>query len=275
MHATSGGRFGLMVAPTGARRSKLDHPALPISTEEIADTARLCAAEGATAIHLHVREADGAHSLDPGRYREAIAAIEERAPGLAIQVTTESADLFDVEAQYRAMAALRPRWASAAVREMARDVVVAARFYAMADETGMRVQHIMYGAECLAQLADWRATGVVRAGQNEAILVIGGYAPPVEARPSDLEAPLDAGAALDLSWMACAFGRQEVACLLRAIRRGCDARIGFENNIQAPDGAALPDNAASVRGFVEAARASGFTPATPTPWRSSSVRDDA
>jgi uncharacterized protein (DUF849 family) len=55
----------IMVAPTGARRSKLDHPGLPISACEIALTARACADAGAGAIHLHVRDRSGGHSLDP------------------------------------------------------------------------------------------------------------------------------------------------------------------------------------------------------------------
>ncbi|WP_375214420.1 3-keto-5-aminohexanoate cleavage protein, partial [Aquabacterium sp.] len=34
----------LMVAPTGARRGKGDHPALPVTDDEIVETWRACAA---------------------------------------------------------------------------------------------------------------------------------------------------------------------------------------------------------------------------------------
>ncbi|NBB83711.1 MAG: hypothetical protein GVY28_09935, partial [Alphaproteobacteria bacterium] len=63
----------LMVAPNGARKTKADHPALPIGPAELAATAVACRDAGAAAIHLHVRDEAGGHSLDAGRYREAIA----------------------------------------------------------------------------------------------------------------------------------------------------------------------------------------------------------
>ena len=40
----------IMVAPNGARRTKADHPRLPISAEEIATTAAACFAAGAGGI---------------------------------------------------------------------------------------------------------------------------------------------------------------------------------------------------------------------------------
>jgi hypothetical protein len=48
--------FELMVAPNGARLTKLDHPKLPILINEISDTALACAEAGANAIHIHVRD---------------------------------------------------------------------------------------------------------------------------------------------------------------------------------------------------------------------------
>ena len=63
-------RVIVTVAPTGARRTKREHGALPLSTEEIVAAAREPAA-GASILHLHVRDDDGMHSLDVGRYREA------------------------------------------------------------------------------------------------------------------------------------------------------------------------------------------------------------
>jgi 3-keto-5-aminohexanoate cleavage enzyme len=55
----------VIVAPTGARRSKADHAGLPITPDEIAAEAARCCAAGATVLHLHVRDEDGAHTLDP------------------------------------------------------------------------------------------------------------------------------------------------------------------------------------------------------------------
>jgi uncharacterized protein (DUF849 family) len=62
----------VMVAPNGARRTKADHPHLPLTPAVIAREAELCAAAGATVLHVHVRDQDGRHSLDPTLYRAAI-----------------------------------------------------------------------------------------------------------------------------------------------------------------------------------------------------------
>jgi len=255
--------FTLMVAPNGARRQQSDHPALPITADELAATAKACLAEGADAIHLHVRKDDGSHSLEAGRYREAIAAIEEAAPGMAIQVTTESASVYDVPAQLACLEALRPASASISIREMARDPKLAARVYSVAAEAGTQVQHILYARTCIDQLSAWREGGVIRAEQDDVIFVLGQYKPPVLAQPSDLDGFLSATAGLGLNWAICAFGQNEHACLLNAIHRGGNIRIGFENNIHTPDGNLLTSNAASIRNLITAARSQGLVPAAP------------
>ena len=44
-----------MIAPNGARKTRRDHPALPLSIEETVDEAVRCFAAGATVLHAHVR----------------------------------------------------------------------------------------------------------------------------------------------------------------------------------------------------------------------------
>lgn len=251
--------YSIMVAPNGARRQKTDHPALPINASELAQTAVTCQQAGAAAFHLHVREANGQHSLDAGRYREAMTAVAEAAPGMAIQITTESAGIFSPQEQLDCLAALKPPAASISVREMAQNAKVAERAYALCAEAGTQVQHILYGPDCIAQLKTWYDTGVVRTEMRDAIFVLGKYVPKVMAQPQDLKAYLSATRGLNLNWTVCAFGQQERACLLAAIAAGGDVRIGFENNIETPEGDLLPSNAHSVAQLVKAASAAGHT----------------
>src|SRR6185369_8576303 len=104
------------VAPNGARKGKSDHPALPILPGELADCAAACLAEGATWLHLHVRDASGQHSLDAGHYREAIAAVRERVgTAMVLQITTESAGRFGPPVQMAVVDAVAPEAASVAV----------------------------------------------------------------------------------------------------------------------------------------------------------------
>jgi uncharacterized protein (DUF849 family) len=253
--------FTVTVAPNGARRSKADHPALPATSAEIAETAAACFAAGAGTIHLHVRDQEGRHSLDAGRYRDAIAAVLEVVPQMAIQVTTEAAGLYQVAEQYTCLQQVQPKAASVSVREMARDVPIAKRLYAFASETGVEVQHILYNAQDVALLRSWLDQGIIAPHLRSAIFVLGQYSPPVLARPGDLSVFLNATAGMDLDWSLCAFGQQELACARAALLAGGNVRIGFENNIQRPDGGLLRENTESVALIFKEGLSQGLTPA--------------
>ena len=250
----------LMVAPNGARRTKADHPALPMHPGEIAAEAAACQKAGAHALHLHVRDAKGRHSLDAGRYREAIAAVQEAAPGLDIQITTEAVGIYSVDAQLETLQSVRPKEASVSVREIARAPDLAPRLYAFCAEAGIVVQHILYSREDLALLLDWRAKGIVPKGPPSVLLVLGRYTPPAEADAQTLAAfvaalPGDIG-----PWMVCAFGKSEQARLVEAARMGGDLRLGFENNIARPDGTPAASTAANLQALVARLKAEAPSP---------------
>ena len=95
----------VIAAPNGARRGKADHAALPVSIAEIAAEAALCQKAGAAVLHLHVRDTNGAHSLDAGLYRAATQAVAETAPEMLVQITTEGRGCLGLT---RKLPALRP-----------------------------------------------------------------------------------------------------------------------------------------------------------------------
>jgi uncharacterized protein (DUF849 family) len=242
--------FRLTVAPNGARLQTTDHPALPVSISDTVATAVACHAAGADEIHLHVRNTDGSHSLDAGQYREAIAELTNAAPDMSVQITTESAGVFGVDAQLKCLAELRPAAASISVREMARDADLAKRAYDVCADAGTQVQHILYTPDCVTQLLAWRDVGVIHAAQNNVIFVLGHYNPPDLAAPDHLDTFLSAIDGHGLTWSACAFGMHEHECLSHAVARGGNVRIGFENNHQAADRSIFDDNAASITAFL-------------------------
>jgi uncharacterized protein (DUF849 family) len=109
----------ITVAPNGARKTKRDHPALPITPAEIAREARLALEAGAAMLHLHVRDVEGGHTLDADAYRAAMAAVGgEVGQRMVVQVTTEAVGRFTPEAQMAAVRALKPEAVSLAVREL-------------------------------------------------------------------------------------------------------------------------------------------------------------
>jgi len=80
----------ISVAPTGAETAKTDAPALPVTLDELVATAKACETAGAAVIHVHVRDAEARPTLDPGRVREALAAVRE-STDLVVQVSTGGA----------------------------------------------------------------------------------------------------------------------------------------------------------------------------------------
>lgn len=235
----------IMVAPNGARRGRADHPALPVTMDQIVSTAGACARAGADALHLHVRDAGGRHALDAGLYLETLAELTRQVPDLRIQITTEAAGIFDVFEQLDCLARVRPGWASISVREVARDPALAAKVYATCADQGTEVQHILYDTDDIALLKDWQARGTVAAGQSAVLFVLGRYAAGQISIPANL-VPFRDAMPDAVNWMVCAFGPQEHACLLAAARAGGTLRVGFENSLTDSRNTLYPDNAASV-----------------------------
>jgi len=251
--------FDLMVAPNGARLTKSNHPAVPLTAAELAETARACAEAGAGAIHLHVRDEAGRHSLDAALYRAAIAAISAQS-GIGIQISTEAVGRFSVGEQIGCIRDIRAPDVSIALREVLREPDRLAEAYETARRAGSDVQHILYSPEDLRMLRQCYDDGAVPGDFNRVLFVLGRYSESRTAEPEDLRPFLNELADDPLHWSTCAFGRHEQACLLAAIREGGHARIGFENNTLAPDGHPFRDNAEAVGALVDAAAREGFKP---------------
>lgn len=241
----------IMVAPNGARRGKTDHPALPVTLQDTVDTARSCHAAGADALHLHIRDAQGGHSLDPGAYAEALAELAQVVPTMRIQITTEAAGVYDVPAQLECLTRLQPGWASISVREIARAPDLAPRVYGVCADQGTQVQHILYDTGDIAILREWQAQGIVPEGPVSVLYVLGRYAAGQVSTPEDL-APFRAAMPESDDWMVCAFGPAEHDCLIHAAGQGGQLRVGFENSLTNSAGQPHPDNAASVAALVAA-----------------------
>ncbi len=245
------------VAPNGARKTKRDHPKVPVTVEEIAATSAACLEAGAHELHLHVRDKDQKHSLDPGLYQEAMAAVSETAPGLQIQITTEAAGVYGVEAQFETVKQLVPAAASVSVREMARDERVAHRMYGFSQEAGVRLQHILYNAEDIHQYKVWLANGVIMPTQRDVLLVLGSYEPQKDAQPYTLPGLLNSLGDDVSSWTVCAFGPTEQCVVRDVLRMNGHVRVGFENNPLKENGEPLRDNAESVSLVVQHANSLG------------------
>jgi uncharacterized protein (DUF849 family) len=77
----------LQGALNGARRPD-EHPALPLTPEQLAADARAVVEEGARSLHFHPRDASGAESLAPADVAAALTAVRAAVPGIEISLST-------------------------------------------------------------------------------------------------------------------------------------------------------------------------------------------
>ena len=171
--------FIVMCAPNGARKSKKDHPALPITPDELADCAESIADAGASIMHVHVRDDSGGHSLDVRRYRAAIDAIRARIGSrLVIQATTEACGIYQRDEQMALVRELRPEAVSLALREICPDESAendAADFYQWLVSERVMAQHILYSPAEVQRFAYLRSRGVITDDSPFALFVLGRY----------------------------------------------------------------------------------------------------
>jgi uncharacterized protein (DUF849 family) len=225
----------LMVAPNGAR-TRTEHPAIPLTPQELAHESRAAVAEGAGAIHVHVRDAAGHESLAPDDVARTLDAVRSACPGIPVGVSTGAWIVPDVRQRLLLIRSweIRPDFASVNLHEAGGvDVIRLLLDKGIGVEAG-----IWNPSAALTLLASGLADQVLR------ILI------------EPAEEPGDARA--NLQRIERALGRIRGARLLHglgasawellqlAAHRHHDARTGFEDTLVLPDGSRAESNAALV-----------------------------
>lgn len=81
----------ITAAICGAEVTKKHNPNVPYTVDEIAKEAQAAYNEGASIIHLHVRNDDGTPTQDKERFKQCFEAIKEKCPDVIIQPSTGGA----------------------------------------------------------------------------------------------------------------------------------------------------------------------------------------
>ena len=240
----------LMVAPNGARRVKKDHPAVPITIKETVETAKACYSAGAGAIHLHVRGKDDQHILDAGLYKEALNELEHQVPNMHIQVTTEAVGKYSPEDMRKLAYDVVPPGTSIGTAELIpskkpeqEDI----KLYKYLTDAGTKIQHILYKPEDIDLLIDVLDKANIQINGAWCLFVIGHYTGRIsypENIPMFLEKMKEKK--INLDWSICAFAKEEIKCLEKAIKLGGKIRVGLENSLFMPNGEIAPDNQTKV-----------------------------
>ena len=140
----------IMVAPNGVRPMKKDHPKVPITIDEIVNTAKLSYEAGAEAIHFHIRDKNSQHILDAKDCREALIKLNEIVPNMHLQVTTEAVGRYSPDEMRNYAYDVKPPGISIAIRELIpsrnptdEDI----KLYKYLSDEKINVQHICHEPE--------------------------------------------------------------------------------------------------------------------------------
>jgi uncharacterized protein (DUF849 family) len=233
----------MLQACLNGRRPREDHPAVPLTPEELAADARRAVAAGAAELHVHPRASGGSDTTEPGTAGATVRAIRATCPRVPLGFTTglwtTDGDAALRHAQVEAWQDL-PDYASVNLAEpgsaelcellASRGVGVEAGVWNLAD-AHLLLERGLVPLRVLVETSDGGADDpVAAAAEIDELLVRGGLSVP----------QLHHGAGTD-AW----------EMLDAALARGRDVRIGLEDTTLMPDGSTAQDNAQLV---AEAAR---------------------
>jgi 3-keto-5-aminohexanoate cleavage enzyme len=217
-------------------------------------------------IHLHVRDAEGRHCLDPEAYRATMAQIcEAVGDRLVVQITSESLGRYSPAEQRAAVLKTNPEAVSLALRELApeasdeKDFCI---FLGKLKQMRVHPQIILYAPSEAERLGAMVKQGLIPFDKLSVLYVLGRFSLARTASPRDLLPFLAPGMPRFHSWSVCAFGRRETACVAAAALFGGHARVGFENNFVLPNGERAASNAELVGAAARALEAVGLTTQT-------------
>ena len=252
----------IMAAPNGARKTKDDHPNLPVTIDDVISEAAECHRAGAAMLHAHVRDDNARHSLDTGRYRELLSEMKSRLPDMLCQITTEQAGVFSPQEQAQCLRETRADYSSVAIREITGDqsakaIGFGAEVLAEASAAGTKLQYILYSLDDLALLQQLHKKEMLPDAAIDVLYVLGRYDPNQRSHPDELDPFITADRSFIRNWMVCAFGPMEYDVMVKVAAHGGQARIGFENNLWLKDGSLAESTAMLVSQL-----ATDFTPLT-------------
>lgn len=238
------------VAPTGAESTLADVPHLPVTLEQLVETARACEAAGAGMVHVHIRDDDARPSLDPVRLRDTVTALREHT-SLVVQLST-GGSVHDGLDQRLAVLDAEPDSCSLTCgtvnfgdevflnpwpfmcelyqRSQVAEVVPEFELFDLGQVTALRRLLDTYGAPY--------------GGQVHADLVMGvpGGMP---GTPAALVAAVSALPA-EATWSATGIGRTHLPVALAALAAGGHLRVGMEDCLTFARGEPVRDNAQLV-----------------------------
>jgi 3-keto-5-aminohexanoate cleavage enzyme len=255
----------ITVALTGAEVTREQTPYLPITPEEIADSAYECWKAGASIAHVHVRDAQGRPTQDRETYRKVIELIKERCD-IIVQVSTGGAVGMTAEERLQPVT-LSPEMATLSLGTVnfgddvfmntPKDIETFAK--AMI-QYGVRPELEIFEVGMITTALRLAKKGLLPGHLHFDFVM--GVPGAIDATAENLllmKNMLPEGA----TWSVAAVGRHQLPMNTLAIVLGGHVRTGFEDNIYYRKGELATSNAQLVERLVRLAGELGREVATP------------
>jgi uncharacterized protein (DUF849 family) len=233
-----------VIACLNGIRTPDQHPALPVSPEQLAAEALAAHRAGANGAHLHPKTRYGVDSLEPEIVDAAVSAVRQAAPGLPLGVTTGFWALPDAHARLATVKSWQVlpdfasvNWHEPGAEELAEQLLI----------RGVGVEVGIFNAEALAS---WAASEFAPHSMRVMIEL------PPDADTALADRLLDQVKAADWHAPVLLHGLDD-SCwplLQHAGQMGLQTRVGLEDTLVLPDGSTAPDNAALVSAALELLR---------------------
>ncbi|MDQ8043493.1 MAG: 3-keto-5-aminohexanoate cleavage protein [Solirubrobacteraceae bacterium] len=227
---------------------RTDHPAVPVTVDELVADVLACRDAGAGSVHFHPRAADGSQTLSAEVHNLTVAAVRAAVPGLELSCSTQQ----DIEVGGHAdhAAAIRAWTTPPDLVSLNLEEPAALELGAVLLERGIGIEAGVFTLADADRLltAPWASSvhrvlvEVIYERDPAAAVAL---ATAIDDRVAPLGKPTlwhgDAGA----SW----------AVVDAGLARGRDVRVGLEDALIGRDGGPAPDNATQVAETLAAARA--------------------
>ena len=224
----------ITVALNGSVPTKKMNPNVPITPEELAESAAKCQEAGAAMVHIHSRDAEGRPTLDPEIFERSHQLISERTD-VIVQISTGARAGTDTAARAEPVRRIRPEMASLTTGSMNFPDQVYENSFAVIESLAATMKEA--GTKPEMEIFE---PGMI---QNAKLLVKKGLTEPplhfdfvlgsLGSQPATPRQLLFLSESIprDATWTVAALGRWQLPMGALAIAMGGHVRVGLEDNI--------------------------------------------
>ncbi len=261
----------ISAALTGNWGNKSNNPAIPITPEEIADSAYEAWSAGAAAVHIHMRDKDGHPTMDAGLFEKTICLIREKCD-VIINMTSSGGHSLEgmTSDEFRLLPfrLLKPEmgsfdcgtmnWLHKTVFE--NNPQFLEQLGLLMQEVGTKPEIELFDIGMLDTAKYYIKTGILKTPCHFQFILgaPGGMAATV-SNLAYIHSQLPAGS----TWSASGLSKDHIPILLATLALGGHVRVGLEDNIYYSKGVLAKSNAQLVERAAQIIRSAGMEPATP------------